>query len=65
MTDLPAATKRFHVTVLEWLSHTAVIEAATPEEAEQKARDLWDEGNETEDFQFRDSGLDGVDVEEV
>lgn len=55
--------QRYRVTVLEWLSHDAIIEASSPEAAEAEARRLWDENAEQELFSFRDSGIDGVEVE--
>jgi hypothetical protein len=57
--------KRFHVTVIEWLAHDAVIEAPDAEAAEAEARRLWDENAEHEVFSFDDSGIDGIHVEEV
>jgi hypothetical protein len=56
--------KRYRVTVLEWLAHYAVIEATDAEAAEAEARRMWEENAEHEVFSFRDSGIDGVDVEE-
>lgn len=67
-TCTPAATpalKTYRVVVLEWLSHTTVIEAPDEAAAEAEARRLWAEGNGTETFSFEDSGLDGVVVEEL
>jgi hypothetical protein len=57
--------KRFHVTVIEWLSHDAVIEAPNAQAAEAEARRLWAENAEHEVFSFDDSGIDGIQVEEV
>jgi hypothetical protein len=53
------------VTVIEWLSHDAVIEATSPEEAEAKARELWENNAEHGIFVFRDSGIDGVTVDDA
>lgn len=57
--------KNYRVVVIEWLSHTAVIEAASPEMAESEARQLWADNAEHEVFRFEDSGIDGVVVEEL
>ncbi len=54
----------WRVTVIEWLSHVATIEAGTAEEAEAKARDIWADNAEQNVFRFSDSGLDGVVVDE-
>jgi hypothetical protein len=59
----PNSTRRWRVTVIEWLSHKAVIEADTAEEAEAKAEQLWAEDMEA--FSFSDGGLDGVVVDEM
>jgi hypothetical protein len=57
--------KSYRVVVIEWLSHEAVIEAACPEQAETKARQLWADNAEDQVFHFEDSGIDGVVVEEL
>jgi hypothetical protein len=57
--------KRFRVVVIEWLAHDAVIEAPDAEAAEAEARRLWDTNAEHELFSFDDSGIDGVQVEEI
>jgi hypothetical protein len=57
--------KRFHVTVIEWLSHDTVIEASDAQAAEAEARRLWAENAEHEVFSFDDSGIDGIQVEEI
>lgn len=62
MTTTPTP-QRYRVTVLEWLSHCAIIEATSPDAAEAEARRLWDENAEGEHFQFEDSGIDGVVVD--
>ena len=62
MSALPSC--RYRVVVLEWLSHVAVIEATSPEDAENKALELWSSNDETQVFSFSDSGIDGVEVEE-
>jgi hypothetical protein len=63
MSALPL--KRFRVVVLEWLAHDAVIEATDAAAAEAEARRLWEENAEHEVFSFDDSGIDGVQVEEI
>jgi hypothetical protein len=62
MSDTP---RTWRVTVIEWLSHVATIEADTAEQAEATARELWAEHGEHEVFHFSDSGLDGVVVDEA
>lgn len=62
MTD---SNKSYRVTVIEWLSHKAVIEAEGPEQAEAKGRQLWADNAEHAVFAFEDSGIDGVMVDEV
>jgi hypothetical protein len=57
--------KRFRVVVIEWLSHDAIIEAQSAQAAEAEARRLWAENAEHEVFSFDDSGIDGIQVEEV
>lgn len=59
----PNDLNRYRVTVIEWLSHSAILEAATPEAAEAEARRLWNERAEEGRFEFEDSGLDGVVVD--
>lgn len=63
MSTLP--NKRFRVTVLEWLSHKAILEAPDAKAAEAEARRLWDENAEHQVFHFEDSGIDGVLVDEI
>lgn len=58
-------TKRFRVTVIEWLSHSAYLDASSAEVAEAIARELWANKAETDVFCFEDCGIDGVDIEEV
>jgi hypothetical protein len=57
--------KRFRVVVIEWLSHDAILEAPDAIAAEAEARHLWADNAEHEVFSFDNSGIDGVDVEEV
>jgi hypothetical protein len=59
------ALKRFRVVVIEWLSHDAVIEATDAAAAEAEARRLWTENAEHQLFSFDDSGIDGIQVEEI
>jgi hypothetical protein len=59
------ALKRYRVVVLEWLSHKAIIEATDAAAAEAEARRLWEDNAEHEAFSFDDSGIDGVQVEEL
>lgn len=63
MSALPL--KRFRVVVIEWLAHKAVIEATDAAAAEAEARRLWEANAEHEVFSFDDSGIDGVQVEEI
>jgi hypothetical protein len=64
MSEQQQSPRKWRVTVIEWLSHVAVIEADTAEEAEAQARELWAENGEHE-FNFSDSGIDGVVVDEA
>jgi hypothetical protein len=57
----PEAPRQWRVTVIEWLSHVAVIEADTAEQDEAEARSLWAEDGE----QRGGSGIDGVVVDEA
>lgn len=57
--------RNWRVTVIEWLSHVAIIEADTPMLAEAHARQLWAEHGDHEAFRFSDSGLDGIVVDEA
>ena len=59
------SSKRFRVIVIEWLSHDAIIEAPDAQAAEAEARRLWAENAEHEVFSFDDSGIDGIQVEEI
>ena len=59
------ALKRFRVVVIEWLSHEAFIEAPDATAAEAEARRLWATNDEHQLFSFDNSGIDGIDVEEV
>jgi hypothetical protein len=53
----------YRVTVIEWLSHSALLEAESSQAAEAQARRLWEENAEHEAFRFEDSGIDGVVVD--
>jgi hypothetical protein len=63
MSEQQQLPRKWRVTVIEWLSHVAVIEADTAQQAEAEARNLWAENSEHEAFRFSDSGLDGVVVD--
>jgi len=62
---MSASLKAYRVVVIEWLSHKAVIDAASEADAEIIARCLWANNAEHQMFRFEDSGIDGVTVEEV
>lgn len=55
--------KPYRVTVVEWLSHVALIEADGPDQAEEKARQLWADNAEYAVFEFEDSGIECILVE--
>lgn len=57
--------KTYRVVVIEWLSHKAIIEVTSPEEAEAKAAEMFADNSEHEVFRFEDSGVDGITVEEL
>ena len=59
------SVKRYRVVVIEWLSHKAIIEAASPEEAESEAYRMFADNSDHQVFQFDDSGVDGVTVDEL
>ena len=63
MTIETPAFKSFRVTIVEWLSHDIVLQAADEEAAEAIARELWSDSEEIDRFRFRDSGLDEVVVD--
>jgi hypothetical protein len=65
MSEQHQPARRWRVTVIEWLSHKAIIEAETAEQAEARAYELWAENAEHEVFSFSDSGVDGVVVDEM
>lgn len=56
--------RAYRVMLLEWLSHSVIIEASSEALAIYKARQLWDSGD-TASFSFREGGLDHVFAEEV
>ena len=59
------ALRRFRVVVIEWLSHDAIIKATDAVAAEAEARRLWAMNDEQQLFSFDDSGIDGIQVEEI
>ena len=59
------ALKSFRVVVIEWLTHDAIIEAPDEAAAEAEAQRLWATKDEHQRFSFDDSGIDGIQVEEV
>lgn len=61
---MTAPLNAYRVTVIEWLTHVATIKAASPENAQARTRQLWADLAEHEMFEFHDSGIDGVVVEE-
>jgi hypothetical protein len=61
----PLPLKKFRVVVIEWLSHDAVIEATDEAAAKAEALRLWEANAECEVFSFDNSGIDGVQVEEI
>lgn len=61
MSALPS--KRYRIVILEWLSHKAVVEASSKEEAEAKGLDLWNQAEGA--FSFEDQGVDGVIADEL
>jgi hypothetical protein len=65
MSEQQKPARRWRVTAIEWLSHVAVIEADTAEQAEAKAHELWADQRECEVFRFSDAGLDGIVVDEI
>ncbi len=65
MSEPQQSSRKWRVTVIEWLSHAAVIEANSAEQAEAEAYRLWAENAECEVFSFKDAGIDGVVVEEA
>jgi len=65
MSEQQQSARKWHVTVIEWLSHVAVIEADTAEQAEAIAQQLWVDNAEHDVFRFRDSGVDGIVVDEA
>ena len=56
----PSLRPAYRVVVVEWLSHTAVIEAESARHAEAEARRLWAQNAESAIFSFEDSGIDAV-----
>ena len=60
-----STAKTYRVVVIEWLSHDAVIEAPDEAAAEAESQCLWATKDEYQLFSFDDSGIEGVDVEEI
>jgi hypothetical protein len=65
MTRPQPSPRKWRVTVIEWLSHVAIIEADTAQDAEARAYELWANNAEHEVFRFSDAGIDGVVADEV
>jgi hypothetical protein len=65
MTGQQQPPRKWRVTVIEWLSHVAVIQAETAKQAEEQARELWAENAEHEVFHFEDSDVDCVIVDDA
>ena len=63
--DTTSKSKRYRVTVREWLVHSATIEATDAAAAEAEARRMWEDNSEYEVFNFDDGGIDGVQVKEI
>lgn len=62
---LSKPARRYRVTIIEWLSHDAIIEASSAKEAEEIGLQKWEANSESQTFAFRDSGLDGIEAEDV
>ena len=58
-------SRRYRVTVVEWLSHVAIIEATSAEQAEEAALEIRGTDAEMNRFSFEDSGVSGVIVDEL
>lgn len=56
---------RYRVVVIEWLTHSAIITATGTAAAEAAARRMWEDNAEHDDFSFDDSGIDGIQIEEL
>lgn len=56
--------KNFRVTVIEWLAHTTVLQAADRDDAIEKARELWLNRQDDDRFEFEDSDLDTIIADE-
>ncbi len=57
--------KRYRVTLIEWLSHVAVVEATSAEDAQEKALEIRETEEEGDGFEFEDGGVSDVMCEEV
>jgi hypothetical protein len=58
-------SRRYRVTVIEWLPHVAIIEATSVEQAEEIALAIRGTDAESERFLFEDGGVSDVTVEPV
>lgn len=58
-----ASTKRFNVTINEWLSHTIQVEAEDEDAARELALDQFAENNEDPAFSCLNGGIDEVFVQ--
>jgi hypothetical protein len=65
MSEQQKSTRKWRVTVIEWLSHVAVVEADTAKQAEAIAQQLWADNGEHNVFRFSDSDIDGIVVDEA
>ena len=63
MSALP--TRRYRVTVIDWQAHVGTIEAASSEEAEEKALEIRGTDAEAEIFSFEDGGVSNVWAEDI
>lgn len=56
---------KYRVTVIEWLSHTVLIEAEDRDEATEEARRLWLDKDVHDRFEFEDADLETVIADEI
>jgi hypothetical protein len=59
------SSRRYRVTIIEWISYVGVIEAASSDEAEEMALDIRGTDAENDMFSFKDSGVSDVLVEKI
>lgn len=64
MSEEVPAIKTYRVTVIEWLAHVTVLQAADRDEAIEEARRLWLSREHDDRFEFEDSDLDTVIADE-